>query len=137
MPQPPEQVFQYVMPVDLPTIVNRWGPLPGVAAVRDQSGEWDHVGATRTVVLDDGSENKEELVAVNPPHHFGYRLGLGAPLSLLASEAAGTWWFRPTDGGGTEIEWTWALAARPGTGPLVEFGVGPLWRAWPTRRWRQ
>ena len=72
LPQAPERVFDYVMPVELSTVIKRWGPLPGVKGVRDQSGEWDHVGATRTVLLEDGSSAHEELTAVNRPHHFGY-----------------------------------------------------------------
>jgi uncharacterized protein YndB with AHSA1/START domain len=127
LPQPPERVFEYVLPVDLSTVIKRWGPLPGVKGTRDQTGEWDHVGATRTVLLEDGSSSREELTAYNPPHHFGYTLKLGPPTSVLASEAAGTWWFRPTDDGGTEIEWAWALAPQPGLGPVISGVLAPMW----------
>jgi len=127
LPQSPERVFEYVLPVDLSTVIKRWGPLPGVKGTRDQSGAWDHVGATRTVLLEDGSSGREELTAYNPPHHFGYTLTLGPPTSFLASEAAGTWWFFPTEDGGTEIEWAWALAPRPGMGAFIQFVLTPLW----------
>ncbi len=127
LPQTPERVFEYVPPVDLPTVIKRWGPLPGVKGTRDQSGTWDHVGATRTVLLEDGSSGKEELTAYNPPHHFGYTLTLGLPTSVLASEAAGTWWFYAADDGGTDLEWAWALAPRPGMGVFIEFVLAPLW----------
>ena len=127
LPQPPQQVFDYVMPVELNTVVKRWGPLPGVKGVRDQSGAWDHVGATRTVLLEDGSSAHEELTSVNPPHHFGYSFDLGPPTSLIAPNAAGTWWFFATDDGGTELEWAWALAPRPGAGLFIEGVLVPLW----------
>ncbi len=29
LPQAPERVFEYVLPVDLSTVIKRWGPLPG------------------------------------------------------------------------------------------------------------
>jgi uncharacterized protein YndB with AHSA1/START domain len=125
---PPERVFETLVPIDLSTIIQRWGPFPGVTGVRDQTGGWDHVGASRTVMLEDGSSAREELTAFNPPHHFGYTLTFGAPTSLLASEAAGTWWMRPARDGGTELEWAWAFAPRPGAGPLIELVVGPMWR---------
>ena len=127
IPAPPEQVFEYVLPVDLSTVIKRWGPLPGVKGVRDQSGEWDHVGATRTILLEDGSEAQEKLVTYNPPHHFGYTLALGVPTSLLASNAAGTWWFHPAEDGGTDLEWAWAFVPRPGLGLFIEGVLAPLW----------
>lgn len=125
---PPERVFERLVPIDLSTIIKRWGPLPGVAGVRDQTGEWDHVGASRTVMLEDGSTAREELTAFNPPHHFGYTLTFGSPTSLLAPEAAGTWWMWPAEGGGTELEWAWAIAPRRGAGPFVELALAPMWR---------
>ena len=128
IPLPPEQLFERFAPIELSTIIKRWGPLPGVKGVRDQTGEWDRPGVSRTVLLDDGSTAKEELVAYNPPHHFGYKLTFGAPTSALASDAAGTWFFHPAGDGGTELEWAWAFRPRPGTGLLVELVLGPLWR---------
>jgi hypothetical protein len=126
--EPPERVFERLVPIDLSTIIKRWGPFPGVAGVRDQTGEWDHVGASRTVMLEDGSSAREELTTFHPPHHFGYTLTFGAPTSLLASEAAGTWWLRAAPDGGTDLEWAWAFAPRPGTGLLIELLVAPMWR---------
>ena len=125
---PPEELFERFAPIDLSTIIKRWGPLPGVKGVRDQTGDWDRPGVSRTVVLDDGSTAKEELVAYNPPHHFGYELTFGAPTSALASNAAGTWFFHPAGDSGTDLEWMWAFAPRPGAGLVVELVLAPLWR---------
>src|SRR4051812_7727738 len=45
------QAFDAIAPIDLPRIFTGLGPLPAVVGVRDQTGDWDHVGATRIVEL--------------------------------------------------------------------------------------
>ena len=125
---PPERVFERVAPIDLSLIFKGWGPLPAVTGTRDQTGEWDHVGVSRTVLLADGSSAHEEVTAYNPPHHFGYTVTFGNPFGAVVSDAAGTWWFASAAGGGTEVEWTYAFAPRPGAGLLVELILAPLWR---------
>jgi hypothetical protein len=124
----PQTAFESVAPIELPRIFQGWGLLPAVTGTRDQTGPWDRVGVSRTVLLADGSSAQEELVAYNPPHHFGYKLTFGKPFGAVVSEAAGTWWFSPAGDGGTEVEWTYAFAPRPGAGLLVELGLAPLWR---------
>ena len=109
LPQAPERVFEYVLPVDLSTVIKRWGPLPGVKGTRDQSGTWDHVGATRTVLLEDGSSGKEELTAYNPPHHFGYTL-------TLRRRPPASWPPRPPAPGGSTPPTT-AAPSSSGPGP--------------------
>jgi len=128
LPDPPARVFEQVAPIDLTAIFKGWGPLPAVTGTRDQTGDWDHVGVSRAVLLADGSSAREELVAYNPPHHFGYKLTFGGRFGAVVSDAAGTWWFKPAAGGGTEVEWTYAFAPRPGAGLLVSLGLAPLWR---------
>ncbi len=50
---------------------------------RDQTGAWDHMGASRVVELGDGSRAREQMMAYEAPRHFAYRLdglpGRGAP----------------------------------------------------------
>lgn len=124
----PERVFEGLTPIELSTILTGWGPLPAVTGVRDQTGEWDHVGASRTVLLADGSSAEEQIVAYNPPHHFGYELTFGAPFSAAVADATGSWWFVPAEGGGTDVEWTYSFAPRPGAGLVVRLALAPMWR---------
>jgi hypothetical protein len=125
---PHERAFDRIGPIDLSRVFTGWGPLPAVSGTRDQTGPWDHVGASRTVLLADGSSAREELVAYNPPYHFGYQLTFGMPFGAVVSDAAGSWWFAPAGDGLTQVEWTYAFAPRPGAGPLVRLGLAPLWR---------
>jgi hypothetical protein len=50
-----EATFDTIVPIALPRIFTGYGPLPAVTATRDQTGEWNHVGAARIVELADDS----------------------------------------------------------------------------------
>lgn len=124
----PGRAFEIIAPIDLRTLFHGYGPLPAVTGTRDQTGGWDHVGASRTIDLADGSEGREEMLSHNPPHHFGYEVTFGHPFGLAVSGAAGEWRFEPAAHGGTAITWTYAFAPRAGR--THRRGAGPcaLWR---------
>ena len=127
-------VFQAIAPVDLSRIFTGYGPLPAVAGTRDQTGDWDHVGATRTVELSDGTVARERITAYEPPAHFAYRVsGFTGRLRLLVTHVDGAWWFTETDDGTTEIRWTYTFQPRPGRGALVYALVARLWKAYAQR----
>ena len=47
-----EAAFSGTVPIPLPTLFHRWyGPIPPIKEVRDQTGDWDAVGKTRTVAV--------------------------------------------------------------------------------------
>jgi hypothetical protein len=125
---PRERAFRAIAPVHLPEIFTGYGPLPGVVSTRDQKGGWDHVGATRTVELTDGSEAREEITSYDEPSHFGYRLGgFTGLVRLLITHADGAWWFTNTDGGDTHIRWTYTFQPRSARATVVRATLGPLW----------
>lgn len=131
---PPEVAFDTIAPIDLARIFERWLLIPGVAGVRDQSGPWDAVGRTRTVMLSDGTGVEERLTRFDRPNSFGYRVGpFPPPLGRLASEADGEWRFAASAGGGTEIEWTYRFVPRPGGRMLTRLVIAPLWRGYARR----
>lgn len=72
----PRTTFDTIMPVDLSTIFGGLGPLPAVVGTREQTGAWDHEGASRIVMLGDGSEAHEQLTTVCAPAVRGV---IGAP----------------------------------------------------------
>ena len=130
----PAIAFAAIAPVDLTRIFTGMGPLPAVVGTRDQTGAWDHVGATRTVQLSDGSEAREAITAYEAPAHFGYRLdAFTGPLRLVAEGADGAWWFSAAGAGGTDVRWTYVFAPRAGRRWLVRAAVAPLWRAYARR----
>ena len=52
IPMGQQDVFRDMVPMPLPELFRkRYGPIPSIKEVRDQSGDWDAVGQSRTVVL--------------------------------------------------------------------------------------
>jgi Polyketide cyclase / dehydrase and lipid transport len=126
----PGRVFDAIVPIPLETIFHGFGPVPAVLGVRDQTGLWDHAGASRTVLLADGSEAHETLAWHDRPRGFGYRLepGPGSSLGRVVESARGTWDFSPAAGGGTAIAWTYTFRPRRGRGSAVRGVLAPVWR---------
>ena len=130
----PATAFAAIAPVDLTKIFTGMGPLPAVTATRGQTGAWDHVGASRTVELSDGSEAREAITVYDVPARFAYRLeGFTGPLRHVVGSADGGWWFRPAAGGGTDVRWTYVFVPRARRRPLVRVVLAPLWRAYARR----
>jgi hypothetical protein len=131
-----EQAFHAIAPVPLERIFARYGPLPAVRGVREQTGAWDHVGACRVVELADGGEVRERLTAHDPPEHFAYELEpLRGPLRRLVRGAEGAWWFTaaPDGGAATAIRWTYTFHPRRGARLPIRFVLAPLWRTYASR----
>ncbi|MEA2124962.1 MAG: hypothetical protein QOI80_1744 [Solirubrobacteraceae bacterium] len=107
----------------LPKVLHRVGPIPAVTATRDLSGPWDTPGSQRTVVLDDGSTAREEVLEWVRPERFRYRVDtFTSPLGRLVDHAIGEFRFSPSG-----FEWTYAFAPRNAASgvllrPFVRFG---------------
>src|SRR6201746_2072498 len=68
IPVPPEAAFTGTVPMPLPTLFQHWyGPIPPIKAVVDQTGDWDAIGKTRTVVLTGGGSMREQITSHDPP----------------------------------------------------------------------
>jgi Polyketide cyclase / dehydrase and lipid transport len=128
-----DTAFEVIVPIDLTKIFTGFGMLPAVTGTHSQTGAWDHVGASRTVQLSDGSEACEQLTAYRAPSHFAYRIDrFTGPLRLLVSHAEGAWWF--TEGrGGTRISWNYSFHPLAGRRVLVAILVAPIWRLYQRR----
>ncbi|MDX1890464.1 SRPBCC family protein [Mycolicibacterium sp. 050158] len=128
IPVTQEAAFAGTAPIELPTLFARWyGPIPPIKAVREQTGDWDAVGQTRTVVLTGGGSMREELVSYDPPASFGYRLSdVTGPLAPLVDHVEGLWTFTPA-GTGTRVTWRWTIHPRTAlAAPLLPV-FGKLW----------
>jgi hypothetical protein len=129
-----EDAFNRTLPLPLPAIFSHWyGPIPPIKAVRDQAGEWDAAGQTRTVVMVGGGSMREELTSVDPPRSFGYTLSnIKGPLAPLVGSVEGTWSFTPA-GTGTTVTWQWILHPKSGvTAPVLPL-VGRIWKGYARR----
>jgi hypothetical protein len=127
--------FDVIVPIELPHLFRGFGPLPAVVATRDQTGEWDHVGASRVVQLSDGSEANERITAYDRPRYFAYRVGPfeSGPLRHVIIEAHGDWWFTARDTMNTAIRWTYTFRPRRYATPVVRLLIARLWRGYAKR----
>jgi hypothetical protein len=112
----------------LPTLFHRWyGPIPPIKAVIDQTGDWDAVGKTRTVVLTGGGSMREQLTSYDPPRSFGYTLSdVKGPMAPLVARVEGLWSFEPA-GTGTRVIWQWTIHPRSALSAPVLPVFGRLW----------
>ena len=126
--------FLTIVPIELAKIFRGLGPLPAVVGTREQTGAWDHVGATRVVELSDGSSAREQLTAYQAPTHFAYRLdGFTGSLRRLVSSADGAWWFSDAGGGTTHVRWMYVFQPRAGRALVARAVIAPLWSAYARR----
>lgn len=128
IPVTQEAAFDGTVPIPLPTLFHRWyGPIPPIKAVVDQTGEWDAVGKTRTVLLTGGGSMREELTHFDAPTSFGYTLSdVKGPLAPLVARVDGLWAFAPT-GTGTKVTWRWTVHPRSPLSAVALPVFGKLW----------
>lgn len=128
---PPDVVFPRLRAHDPTRFYPRSGVLPAVVDVRDQTGDWDTAGRSRTLVLSDGGTLVETLVSAEPPL-FAYDLSRFTGLfgGLVASGRSE--WRVTADGDGSSIAWTYSFTALPGRGmpvaAIVRLAWGPYMR---------
>lgn len=128
------------MPVYLPDLFPKpKGPIPPVVDVRDQTGRWDEVGQTRTVVLGDGNTAREEITFSDPSGggkaetyaEFAYTVsGFTGLFSWLVREAHGHWVFTPHQDG-TQVVWTYGFRSTGVlTRPIIGLLARTFWKAY-------
>ena len=134
IPVTPEAAFTGTVPMPLPTLFQHWyGPIPPIKAVVDQTGDWDAIGKTRTVVLTGGGSMREQLTSYDPPHSFGYTLSdVKGPMAPLVARVEGLWSFEPA-GTGTRVTWQWTIHPRSGFSAPVLPVFGRLWLGYARR----
>ncbi len=125
--------FAHIVPIDLAAIFRGLGPLPAVTGTSGQTGPWDAAGQRRTVHLSDGSTAQEELLIVDAPRFFSYRVAeFTGVLRHLCTDAHGQWWFMATTGG-TTIRWSYAFHPRSALVIPALLPVGRLWQRYMSR----
>jgi Polyketide cyclase / dehydrase and lipid transport len=103
-----EKVFNYVVPIPLNQIFQKYKFLPGVTGT-DEKEKWITAGLTRTVFTDDGNTAYEELLTVTPNSYFSYRISkFTSALRFLISCVNGSWVFE-SKGSQTYIIWEYEL----------------------------
>lgn len=123
---PPEVVFPRLRVHDATRFYPRFGVLPAVVEVRDQTGPWDAAGQTRTLVLSDGGTLVETLTSAEPPL-FAYDLTRFTGLFGRLVAGGHSEWRVAAEGAGSSIAWTYSFTALPGRGALVAAIVRLAW----------
>lgn len=124
----PADAFHVIAPIDLALVFTGWGPFPAVHGVRNQTGEWNHVGASRNPALSDGSTATEGLTEYTVGHSFAYEVShFTNALRWLIDGVRGEWTFTP-NGHGTLIRWNYEFKPRDGRTALIRRVLAPLWR---------
>lgn len=129
-PFPVEQAFAFTLPAPLPAIFSRWhGPLPPISTVTGPE-PWGTVGQVRVIRTADGATMQEELLAVDEPNRFAYRLTeVTGALKFLLTSVDGSWTFSPV-GSGTRIEWAWTIHPVSAAAALALPVLGMLWQGY-------
>jgi hypothetical protein len=125
-----QRAFDVTLPVPLTTIFRRrYAVLPPIREVREQDGTWGQVGQTRVVVTTDGGTMREQLIDVDPPRSFTYRLSeITGPMRPLVDTVEGRWEFTEA-GTGTLVTWRWILHPRGFGSPFMPL-VARMWRSY-------
>lgn len=122
----PDVVFERLREHDPARFYPRWGVLPAVVEVRDQTGSWDASGRTRTLVLSDGGTVVETLASAEAPL-FAYDLSRFTGLFGRLVAGGRSEWRVGADGEGSSIAWTYAFTSLPGRGLIVAAVVRLAW----------
>ncbi len=129
----PKQSFEISGPIDPTGFYPKFGPLPAVVEVRDQSGSWDAVGRTRRLMLSDGGHVIETITDVTSPNLFAYELsGFQKLFGMLVLGARAEWRFERV-AEGTRIRWTYTFFGKPGRAWIVKLIVKLWWAPYMAR----
>jgi hypothetical protein len=110
---PRAALFDWFIPIPLPRILLKYGPIPSVTSTTGQTGPWDVVGNSRVVHLADGHTARESVTGYQRSSYFAYRVSdFDNFLGRLATDAGGRWWFTDGPNGSTDITWTYTFNAR-------------------------
>ncbi len=125
-----DTAFARTLPMSPPIIFNRrYGLIGPMKAIRDQTGDWTTVGETRTVAVG-GSSMHEELMVVDAPNVFRYRLSGGAgPQAAMIDHVDGEFLFAPI-GTGTKVTWRWTVHLKSTAAGLAMPAFAMLWRGY-------
>ena len=126
-PAKPDRTFAIMTPSDPTRFYPKFGPIPAIVKVDDQTGDWDAVGQSRKLTLSDGGTLVERLKVVDAPRRFAYQLtDFTGFFGTLVAFAEAEWDF-DANVEGTRIRWTYTYHAQPKRGWIVRLVVVLFW----------
>lgn len=129
----PKEAYDISGPLNPTLYYPKYGPLPAVIAVENQTGTWDTVGRTRKLKLSDGGHVIETITDTESPTLFAYELSDFQKLfGALVKSARAEWRFERVTGG-TRILWTYTFFGKPGRGWIVALIIKLAWAPYMKR----
>ena len=125
-----ERVFDFIVAEDV--VLHFLKTPPAIAAVEHQNGTWNHAGASRGIVMDNGNRFRETIIAYQRPYLFHYMLSgfSGAPLEGMVNEAIAMFIVQPY---GPRAHINWHYAFRPGSDARLadtRAFMRDVWKPW-------
>jgi hypothetical protein len=121
------ETFAIATPLTPVGFYPRFGPLPEVLEVRNQTGAWDAPGQSRQLMLSGDGSVTETTTDVHAPDFFAYELSrFDNVFGRIVSGARAEWRFRAVDGG-TSIRWSYTFYPLAGRRWIIAAIVGNLW----------
>lgn len=104
-----ETAFQFISSSEkLSSWMKKCGPVHSVEMVEVLEGPYDHIGAKRKVIFDNGDTIVEELIQRNPFANYAYRVtAFSNFVGKLSKQAFGQVWFDRVDKQ-TRIHWVYS-----------------------------
>ena len=125
-----ERVFDFIVAEDVVVLFRKSSP--AIVAVEEQTGTWNHPGASRIIVMDNGNRFRESIIAYQRPYLFHYMLTefSGAPQKGIVNEAIAMFMMQPY-GPRTHVSWHYAM--RPESDARLADArpfMQNVWRPW-------
>ena len=132
-PAKPDRTFAIMTPSDPSRFYPKFGPIPAIVKVEDQTGPWDAAGQSRKLTLSDGGTVIERLTLVEAPRRFTYHLAdFTGFFGNLVAFADAEWDFDAAVEG-TRVRWTYTFHAQPQRGWVVRLVVVLFWARYMRR----
>ena len=125
-----ERVFDFIVAEDVVVLFRKSSP--AIVAVEEQTGTWNHPGASRIIVMDNGNRFRESIIAYQRPYLFHYMLTefSGAQQKGIVNEAIAMFMMQPY-GPRTHVSWHYAM--RPESDARLADArafMQNVWRPW-------
>lgn len=129
----PDRTFAIMTPSDPSRFYPKFGPIPAIVRVDDQTGAWDAVGQSRKLTLSDGGTVIERITLVDAPRRFTYHLAdFTGFFGTLVAFADAEWDFDAAVEG-TRVRWKYTYHAQPKRGWIVRLIVVLFWGRYMNR----
>jgi hypothetical protein len=105
--------FNYIQPVPLQNIFRGYNNIPAIEKT-NETEKWIRAGLSRTVTFADGNTATENMLYVNAPSYFSYKIDnfTAEGLSSLVDRVEGAWVFIGLEENKVLIDWKYIITPK-------------------------